>query len=130
MNRLPFQSAKEKQFVLTRFEIRPVVFAEVRVWQGAADREAIVVISQERTCRGKRIARVKAVVSQKLEHAAVILVGPAFGNDIYLGACVAAVFGREIRGFDLYFLNEINADVVDLTCVAAGVVIVAAIYRE
>src|SRR6266404_5790700 len=112
---LPFHPAKEEQFI---FDNRP------------AKAETKIVIAKCRPKRGERVPGIQFVIAQKFECAAVKCVSTAFRNDIDLRACVASVFSREVRGLNLHFLNKINAYVVDLTGVAAGLLVRTAVDRQ
>src|SRR3954463_10304051 len=132
MDRFPFLTKKEIKLVLTRSKERLVRGAgtktQKRHW--TAESVAIVVITQEWFRGVERSAGIKSVVAQEFEHRPMILISAPLGYHIDLGARISAIFGGKIRSLDLYFLNKIYADVIDLACVAAGVVIVSTINGE
>src|SRR5712692_392276 len=79
---------------------------------------------------GKEGARIQLVVAEKFEGAAMITIAAAARDDVNRSAGIASVFGREICGLNLDFLNEVNADVVDLAVVTARIHIESAIDRK
>ena len=60
----------------------------------------------------------------------MIRVAATASHDIDRGAGVAPVFSGEVRSLNFDFLDKIDADIVDLTIVAARVHVEAAIDRE
>src|ERR1035437_831759 len=74
--------------------------------------------------------RVEVVVANKLEEAAVKAVTAAPGDHVYRGRGITSVLRRKVRGLHRHFLDKIDADIVQLGGVGAGVHVVPAIHRE
>jgi len=91
---------------------------------------AEIVEPQFRSYGREETTPVKLVIAKEFKSAAVKSVATAARDNIDGCSGVATIFSGKVGGLDLDFLDEVNSDVVDLTVVAAGIHIEAAINRE
>src|SRR6185369_6099560 len=130
MDPFPFLSAEKEELILARLEQWPVILAEVWIRKRPPECPSEIVITEKRARRRKRIASVHRVISKKFKGRSVIAICSALGDDVDRGSCVTAIFGREIRCLKLYFLNKVDPDIVDLTRISSGIVIISAVDRK